>query len=367
MAAPCSLTRSRARGGGLPGRPQRRALIARDVAVAAWRSSTVTLSRWFRRPSHWVRRAAARRSSAPIDRAEIAPRALVGGDRALASEVSQAVGFGGERGDPGLDLVDPRLHGREPVRRPRSTRRPTRRPARGPRPPGRRPRRRDRWPPSTARWPDSRGRSAAAGDARDHRRRRDRAGTASAPESRCGTAEARRDPSEDARRGAGPAGRVEGHDWRPEEVSRGGAANDRSSRTADRFFLSLASVPIEPPPSRWALPQAADAADGEVAGVGADLEPGTLLSAYRRGLFPMRLAPGGPLGWWSPSPRGVLPLDGLQVSRSLRRSTRRFAVTVDTAFEAVMWACADRRRDGGWIDEAFVEAYSRAPSPGLGP
>jgi leucyl/phenylalanyl-tRNA---protein transferase len=117
-------------------------------------------------------------------------------------------------------------------------------------------------------------------------------------------------------------------------------------------------VPIEPSPSRWALPQAADADDGEVAGVGADLEPGTLLAAYRRGLFPMRLAPGGPLGWWSPSPRGILPLDGLQVSRSLRRSTRRFAVTVDTAFEAVMRACADRRRDGGWIDEAFVEAYS---------
>ena len=68
-----------------------------------------------------------------------------------------------------------------------------------------------------------------------------------------------------------------------------------------------------------ACPEAADAGDGEVAGVGADLEPGTLLAAYRRGLFPMRLSRGGPLGWWSPSPRGIIPLDGLRVSRSLRR------------------------------------------------
>ena len=117
-------------------------------------------------------------------------------------------------------------------------------------------------------------------------------------------------------------------------------------------------MPIEPSPTRWAFPEATDAADGEVAGVGADLEPGTLLTAYRRGLFPMRLAPDGPLGWWSPSPRGILPLDGLRVSRSLRRSIRRFAVTVDTAFESVMWACADRRRPDGWIDEQFVAAYS---------
>src|SRR5918995_4524388 len=98
-------------------------------------------------------------------------------------------------------------------------------------------------------------------------------------------------------------------------------------------------MPIEPPPSRWAFPEATDPADGEVAGVGADLKPGTLLAAYRRGLFPMRLAPGGTLGWWSPSSRGILPLDGLLVSRSLRRSIRRFAVTVDTDFEAVMRGC----------------------------
>jgi leucyl/phenylalanyl-tRNA--protein transferase len=116
---------------------------------------------------------------------------------------------------------------------------------------------------------------------------------------------------------------------------------------------------IEPPPTRWALPEATDAGDGEVAGVGADLEPGTLLAAYRRGLFPMRLSRGGPLGWWAPSPRGVIPLGGLRVSRSLRRSTRRFAVTVDTGFTEVMRACGDQRRPDGWIDESFIAAYTR--------
>jgi leucyl/phenylalanyl-tRNA--protein transferase len=117
--------------------------------------------------------------------------------------------------------------------------------------------------------------------------------------------------------------------------------------------------PIEPPPTRWALPEAANAGDGEVAGVGADLEPGTLLAAYRRGLFPMRLSRGGPLGWWAPARRGVIPLDGLVVSRSLRRSTRRFGITVDERFTDVMTGCADRRRPDGWIDDSFIAAYSR--------
>ncbi len=101
------------------------------------------------------------------------------------------------------------------------------------------------------------------------------------------------------------------------------------------------------------------AADGEVVGIGADLEPGTLLAAYRAGLFPMPLRRGGDVAWWSPEPRGVIPLDALRVARSLRRSCRHFEIRVDTAFEAVMRACADPRRPAGWIDEPFVAAYTR--------
>jgi leucyl/phenylalanyl-tRNA--protein transferase len=101
----------------------------------------------------------------------------------------------------------------------------------------------------------------------------------------------------------------------------------------------------------------------EIAGVGADLAPGTLLAAYRQGLFPMRVqARGplglGPLGWWSPDPRGIVPLDGLHVSRSLRRSQRRFEIRVDTAFEDVMRGCADPKRPHGWIDKKFITAYT---------
>jgi leucyl/phenylalanyl-tRNA--protein transferase len=119
----------------------------------------------------------------------------------------------------------------------------------------------------------------------------------------------------------------------------------------------LRAVPVEPAPSRWQLPPPEAADRNEICGVGADLEPGTILLAYRTGLFPMRVGRGGPVGWWSPDPRGVIPLDGLIVSRSLRRSQRRFELRVDTAFEAVMRACADPARPHGWIDESFVEAY----------
>jgi len=120
-------------------------------------------------------------------------------------------------------------------------------------------------------------------------------------------------------------------------------------------------VPTEPPPSRWAFgdPTAYDP-DDDLVGVGADLEPGTLLEAYRRGLFPMPV--GGrrsPMAWWSPVSRGVLGLDNLVVSRSLRRSRRHFEIRVDTSFAEVVEACADPRRPGAWIDARIKAAYQR--------
>jgi leucyl/phenylalanyl-tRNA--protein transferase len=117
--------------------------------------------------------------------------------------------------------------------------------------------------------------------------------------------------------------------------------------------------PVEPPPSRWRLPDPTDADEHGLAGIGADLEPGTLLAAYRRGLFPMPLRPAGPMGWWSPDPRGILDPERLRVSRSLRRSCRRYEIRVDTAFEQVVAACADPVRPRGWITPAIVDAYTR--------
>lgn len=116
-------------------------------------------------------------------------------------------------------------------------------------------------------------------------------------------------------------------------------------------------MPVEPPPTPWAIPDPAGADEHGIVGIGADLEPGTVLSAYRAGLFPMPLDRHGPLGWWSPDPRGVLPFDGLRVSRSLRRSCRRYEVRVDADFAAVVAACASPGRPGGWITQEVQRAY----------
>ena len=81
-----------------------------------------------------------------------------------------------------------------------------------------------------------------------------------------------------------------------------------------------------------------------------------------------RIAPGcsrcgsagaAPIAWWSPDPRGIVPLDGFHASRSLRRVRRRFDVTFDTAFADVVAGCADPARPHGWIDESFAAAYTR--------
>jgi leucyl/phenylalanyl-tRNA--protein transferase len=119
----------------------------------------------------------------------------------------------------------------------------------------------------------------------------------------------------------------------------------------------MTAVPVEPMPSPWMFPDVARADSDDLVAMGADLEPGTLLAAYRAGLFPM---PGDTdtMLWWSPMERGVLPLDGLRVSRSLRQAARRMEIRVDTAFPEVIDACADPERDSGWIDEEIVDAYT---------
>lgn len=120
---------------------------------------------------------------------------------------------------------------------------------------------------------------------------------------------------------------------------------------------ALPARPLEPPPSRWELPSPTPDSPDLVA-LGADLEPGTILAAYRKGLFPMPTERGR-IGWWSPDPRGILPLEGLRVSRSLRRSCNRFELSVNQAFEEVLQGCADPKRPGAWIDARIRSAYMR--------
>jgi leucyl/phenylalanyl-tRNA--protein transferase len=125
-------------------------------------------------------------------------------------------------------------------------------------------------------------------------------------------------------------------------------------------LLEWSSQPQPAGPNRWAFPSPSKWPDDDLLGVGCDLEPGTLVAAYRHGIFPMIVETPEPLlGWWSPDPRGILPLERFRSTKSLRQSARRFDVRVDTCFERVVRACADPARPKGWITEEFVHAYGR--------
>jgi leucyl/phenylalanyl-tRNA--protein transferase len=89
------------------------------------------------------------------------------------------------------------------------------------------------------------------------------------------------------------------------------------------------------------------------------IPPDTLLHAYASGWFPMAVAP-GEIRWYSPDPRGIIPLDTFHVPSRLARTlrARRFEIRVDTAFADVMRACAERHDDeGNWIDAEIIESY----------
>ena len=124
------------------------------------------------------------------------------------------------------------------------------------------------------------------------------------------------------------------------------------------------SMPHGVPGSSWTFPAPSAATLEGVVGIGADLEPETLLEAYVSGIFPMPVrVDGGPekevIGWWSPDPRGVLPPRRFEISRSLRRSCRRFSSTINRAFVDVVYGCADPARPHGWITEGMADAYTR--------
>lgn len=110
------------------------------------------------------------------------------------------------------------------------------------------------------------------------------------------------------------------------------------------------------PPVEQALRQP----DGLLA-VGGDLSPARLLNAYRHGIFPW-YSQGQPILWWSPDPRMVFHTDRIHLSTRFRRSLRqsRWAVHADTAFEAVVSACASIPRagqHGTWITGSMRDAY----------
>lgn len=116
---------------------------------------------------------------------------------------------------------------------------------------------------------------------------------------------------------------------------------------------------VEPLPTGWEFPDPSTAHPSGVVAIGADLEPGTLLTAYRQGLFPMPDDVPGGLVWWSPDPRGVIDPHRFHASRSLHRARRHVDIHVDTRFAEVVEACASVPRPGAWISPAIADAYGR--------
>ena len=118
----------------------------------------------------------------------------------------------------------------------------------------------------------------------------------------------------------------------------------------------MIEIPI---PCDWEFPPTERWGHDDLVLFGADLEPSTILHAYSRGLFPMYVEAEKErmLGWWSPLRRGVIPLEDLRVTRSLRQSMRRFSFTLDADFARVMNLCGSVRRNGGWITPSFERAY----------
>lgn len=110
--------------------------------------------------------------------------------------------------------------------------------------------------------------------------------------------------------------------------------------------------------ARFSFPDPREAdAEGFLAH-GGDLEPATLIAAYRQGIFPWPFDE-HELLWWSPDPRAVIPMDALRISRRLARTLRRgaFRVTINAAFDEVVAGCAAREQT--WITPGMRRAYGR--------
>jgi leucyl/phenylalanyl-tRNA--protein transferase len=104
----------------------------------------------------------------------------------------------------------------------------------------------------------------------------------------------------------------------------------------------------------------------DLIGFSDDFDAALVLEGYRAGVFPMPLHDSGfgEMGWWSPLRRGVLTLEGLRVTRSLRQSARRYTTSIDQAFDRVLAGCADPARPNGWIDAEIAETYTELYAAG---
>lgn len=120
------------------------------------------------------------------------------------------------------------------------------------------------------------------------------------------------------------------------------------------YLAQLDSSLSFPPPE-----SALDEPNGLLA-IGGDLTPARLLAAYYRGIFPWYSAH-QPILWWSPDPRGVLPVKDIHISRSLAKSLKKTSLrfTINYAFMEVVKSCAAPRRysEDTWITSEFMTSY----------
>ena len=104
--------------------------------------------------------------------------------------------------------------------------------------------------------------------------------------------------------------------------------------------------------------------DDDLIAVSRHVDGALVVEAYRSGVFPMPIRR-GVMGWFSPVVRGILPLDGLRVSRSLSKSLRHFEIRTDSAFDQVLDRCGDPRRPGAWIDRDIRRLYRQLHADGV--
>jgi leucyl/phenylalanyl-tRNA--protein transferase len=108
------------------------------------------------------------------------------------------------------------------------------------------------------------------------------------------------------------------------------------------------------------FPHANDANEDGIVAWGGDLSSSRLLRAYQNGIFPW-YSKGDPIIWWSPNPRLIMELDDFKLSRSLKKSMKKFEYKFDTNFKEVMRQCASTTRNnqnGTWIQKEIIEAYA---------
>ncbi|MEA1955539.1 MAG: leucyl/phenylalanyl-tRNA--protein transferase [Campylobacterota bacterium] len=115
------------------------------------------------------------------------------------------------------------------------------------------------------------------------------------------------------------------------------------------------------------FPNPKDANKDGILAWGGDLNPSRLIRAYQNGIFPWYSA-GDPIIWWSPNPRLIMELDDFKLSKSLKKSMKKFDYKFNTAFEQVIYECSKAPRvgqNGTWIQDDIIEAYSTLHGMGI--